>query len=147
MVLTRCTPRLTIDNIFNGLCDVFDEFAGLEMMAKQMVQKMQLIVILHRSLLENVEHAQKKQKKTHVICKGLQTFDGFELDNKVKMHRLGKNKSLMCNWEGPYMFVGCKDGKGFQEKDHGNTICIVKDLKEQHWECATRDLQLYHSIN
>ncbi len=147
MVLTRCTPRLTIDNNFNGLCYVFDEFVSLEVTAKQMVQKMQLIVVLHRSLLENVKHAQKKQRKTHVICKGMQTFDGFESDNKVKMHRLGKNKSLMCNWEGPYMFVGYKDRKGLQKKDHANTICIVEDLKEQHWERATRDLQLYHSIN
>jgi hypothetical protein len=97
-----------------------------------MVQKMQLIVVVHKSLLENVEEAQKKQRKTHVTYKGLQTFDGFELENKVKMHRLGKNKSLMCNWEGPYMFVDYKDVKGLQKKDHGNRICIVKDFKEQH---------------
>ncbi len=142
MVLIECTPRLTIDNNFNGLCDVFDEFVGLEVTVKQMVQKMQLIAVLHRSLLENVEHAQKKQRKTHIICKGLHTFDGFESNNKVKMHRLGKNKSLMWNWERPYMFVGYKDEKGLQEKDQGNTICIVKDLKEQHWERATRDLCL-----
>jgi hypothetical protein len=25
MVLTGCTPRLTIDNNISGLCDVFDE--------------------------------------------------------------------------------------------------------------------------
>jgi hypothetical protein len=147
MVLIRCTPRLTIDNNFNGLCDVFDEFVGLEVTTKQMVQNMQLIVVVHRLLLENVEHVQKKQRKTHVTCKGLQTFDGFESDNKVKMHRLGKNKSLMCNWEGPYMFVDYKDMKGLQEKDHGSRICIVKNLKEQHWEHARKDLQLYHSTN
>jgi hypothetical protein len=71
MVLIGCTSRLTIDNNFNGLCDVFDEFASLEMMVEQMVQKMQFIVVVHRSLLENVEHAQKKQRKTHATCKGL----------------------------------------------------------------------------
>jgi len=71
MVLTICTPRLTIDNNFNGLCDVFDEFVSLEVMTKQMVQNMQLIVVVHRLLLENVEHVQKKQRKTHATCKGL----------------------------------------------------------------------------
>ncbi len=40
MVLIRCTPRLTIDNNFNGFCDVFDEFASLKVMVEQMVQKM-----------------------------------------------------------------------------------------------------------
>jgi len=33
MVLIGCTPRLTIDNNLNGLCDVFDEQASLEVMA------------------------------------------------------------------------------------------------------------------
>jgi hypothetical protein len=37
----------------------------------------------------------------------------------------------MCNWEGLYIFVGYKDGKGLQVQDHGSRICVVyKDLKE-----------------
>jgi hypothetical protein len=32
MVLTSHTPKLTIDNSLNGLCDVFDEHVGPEVM-------------------------------------------------------------------------------------------------------------------
>jgi hypothetical protein len=62
-----------------------------------MVQKMQLIIEVHRSLFKNVEHAQKKKKKTYVVHKALQTFDGFEANNIIKMHTLGKKKYLICN--------------------------------------------------
>ncbi len=55
MALIRCTPRLTIDINLNGLCDVFDEFSSLEVMAEHM-QNIQLIVDVQRSLLENVKH-------------------------------------------------------------------------------------------
>jgi hypothetical protein len=55
MALTRCTPMLTIDINLNGLCDVFDEFSSLEVMAEHM-QNIQLIVDVQRSLLENVKH-------------------------------------------------------------------------------------------
>jgi hypothetical protein len=34
MVLIACTPRLTINNNLNGLCDVFDEHAGPKVMAQ-----------------------------------------------------------------------------------------------------------------
>jgi len=37
MVLTRRTPRLTIDNNLTGLCDVFNEFVGPKVMVEQMV--------------------------------------------------------------------------------------------------------------
>jgi hypothetical protein len=57
MVFTGCTPRLTIDNSLSGLCDVFDEHVSLEVMANQMILKMELIASVHKFLLENVEHA------------------------------------------------------------------------------------------
>jgi hypothetical protein len=57
MVLTGRTPRLTIDNSFSGLCDVFDEQENLEVIIDQMILKMKLITSMHKSLLENVEHA------------------------------------------------------------------------------------------
>jgi hypothetical protein len=56
-----CTPKLTTDNNFNGLCNVLDEHATLEVMVELMVHKMELIANVHKSLLENVEHVQKKQ--------------------------------------------------------------------------------------
>ncbi len=40
MVLTRHSPWLIADNSLNGLCDVVDEYVGLEAMAKQMIWKM-----------------------------------------------------------------------------------------------------------
>jgi hypothetical protein len=40
MVLIGCTSKLTIDNNLNGLCDIFDEHACLEIVAKQIVLKM-----------------------------------------------------------------------------------------------------------
>ncbi len=63
------------------------------------------------------------------------------------MHKLGKKRSLLSNWEGPYLFVEYKYGKGFQEQDHGNKMCIFNDLKGQCWEWSRRDLQLYLSTH
>jgi len=85
-----------------------------------MILKMQLIASVHKSLIENVEHAQRKQKNVYVARKGLQTFEGFAKNSKVKMHRLGKKILLFSNWEGPYIFIDYKDGKGSQKQDHGS---------------------------
>jgi len=94
-------------------------------MVEQMIFKMQLIASVHKTLLENVEQAQKRQKKVYAARKGLQTFEGFAENAKVKMCRPGKNRSLFNNWEGPYFFVEYKDGKGFQEQNHGNKMCML----------------------
>ncbi len=112
MALTGCTPRLTIDNNLSGLCDVFDEQENPEVMAEQVIHKMQLIASVHKTLLENVEHAQRRQRKVYVAKKGLQTFEGFTKNAKVKMCKLGKKRSLFSNWEGPYFFVECKGISG-----------------------------------
>ncbi len=72
---------------------------------------------------------QKRQRKVYAAKKGLQTFEGFTKNAKVKMCRPGKKRLLFSNWEGPYFFVEYKDGKGFQEQDHGNKMCILKYLK------------------
>ncbi len=68
MVLTRCSPRLTINNTLNGLCDVMDEQVGpmAMAMAKQMVHKMQLVASIHKTLLENVEQVQNKEAMKNV---------------------------------------------------------------------------------
>jgi hypothetical protein len=95
---------------------------------------MWLITNVHKNLLENVEHGLKKQRKVYVARKGLQTFEGFTENAKIKMRKLGKKRSLFSNWEGPYFFVEYKDGKGFLEQNHGNKMCIPKDLKGQCWE-------------
>jgi hypothetical protein len=48
-------------------------------------------------MLENVEHAQRKQKMIYVAKKGFQTFEGFTENNKVKVRKLGKKISLFSN--------------------------------------------------
>ncbi len=113
MVFTGYTPKFTIDNSLSGLCDVFDEQESLKIMANQMILKMQLIASVHKSLFENVEHVQRKQMKVYVARKGLQTFEGFTKNTKVKIHKPGKKRSLLNKWEGSYIFVDYKDGKGF----------------------------------
>jgi hypothetical protein len=50
---------------------VFDEQDNPKVIAKQMILKMQLIVNVHKTLLENVEHAQRKQRKVYAAKKGL----------------------------------------------------------------------------
>ncbi len=52
---------------------------------------------MHKSLLENVEHVQRKHRKVYAVRKGLQTFEGFIENTKVKMQRPGKKISLFNN--------------------------------------------------
>jgi hypothetical protein len=52
MVFTNHTPRITIDNSFSGLCDVFNEQENPEVIAEQMIRKMRLITSVHKTLLE-----------------------------------------------------------------------------------------------
>jgi hypothetical protein len=46
----------------------------------------------------------------YVLQKGKQTFPSFQAGiDLIKMKKLSKNKSLMSNWEGLYLFVGYVD--------------------------------------
>jgi hypothetical protein len=78
-----------------------------------MVFKMKLVAQFHEYLLQNVNQAQNKQKWTYAARKGRVMFHSFE-DGKmsIKMRKLGKKKYLLASWEGLYLFVGYKDGKG-----------------------------------
>jgi hypothetical protein len=67
-------------------------------------------------------------------------FEGFEGGVKVKMQKHGKQKNLASSWEGLYVFVTYKDGKGFQDQDEGGKTYIIKDLDKKHWERARKDL-------
>jgi hypothetical protein len=95
-IFTFYTSKLTIDKSFNRLCDAFDEFVGLDVMAEQMVQKMQFIIEVHKSLRMWSMFGKKKGRHM-LLVRDYKTFDDFEVDIKVKMHRLGKKKTLMCN--------------------------------------------------
>ncbi len=99
-----------------------------------MVSKMELVAQLHESLLENVDQAQKKKKKTYVARKGCIIFHFFgDGEMSMKMRKLGKKKSMFISWERPYQFAGYKDGKGCQEQDEGAKICIIRDKDGQTW--------------
>ncbi len=52
----------------------------------------------------------------------------------MKMKKPGKNKSTVTSWEGPYQFVGYKDGKGCQEQDQGVRNYILRDKDGQTWQ-------------
>jgi hypothetical protein len=54
---------------------------------------------------------------------------GFEKEGvQIKMRKPSKKKNLVGSWEGPYVFVGYKDGKGTHEQDEGGRTCIIKDM-------------------
>jgi hypothetical protein len=50
----------------------------LEEMTQLMVEKLKLISDMHSSMLENVDWAQKRQRKSYAAQKGKQEFVGLE---------------------------------------------------------------------
>ncbi len=52
----------------------------------------------------------------------------------VKMNKLGKKKSLVSSWEGPFLFLNYLDGIEFMEQDEGERMCVVKSREEQLWD-------------
>jgi hypothetical protein len=95
MILIRRTPRLRTDNYLHSLTTVVDDIVDVETIAKQFIQKMKLIASIHDNVLLNVEQAQQKQKKTYVIRRGKQTFEGLVVgQTMVKMKKLGKKNAL-----------------------------------------------------
>jgi hypothetical protein len=60
MILTGRTPRLRADNYLHALTVVTDDDVNVEVAATQFLQKMKLIVNIHKSVLLNVEQAQQK---------------------------------------------------------------------------------------
>jgi hypothetical protein len=60
MVLTGRTPRFRADNCLNALTDEIDDTAMVEDMATGFLEKVRLIASIHKSVLFNVEQAQKK---------------------------------------------------------------------------------------
>ncbi len=67
-----------------------------------MIRKMHLVSSIQKSLLKNVQQAQKKQCKVYGSRKGLSMFERFEGEKvKVKMQKHSKKKNLISSWEGP----------------------------------------------
>jgi hypothetical protein len=96
MILTRRTPRLNVNNSLNSLIKIVVAHMELKDVASHMVKKLELVASLHESLLENLEHAQKKQKMTNFTKKGHMMFVGFD-EKKVwiKMQKLDKKKVIV----------------------------------------------------
>lgn len=59
---------------------------------------------------------------------------------------LALKRNLLGSWEGPYVFVAYKDGKGFQEQNEGGKTCTIKDMDNKHWKWVKKDLQIYHYV-
>jgi hypothetical protein len=104
-----------------------------------------LIASIHENVLLNVEHAQKKQKKTYDGRKGKHIFEGLVAgEMMVKMKKPGRKKTLAASWEGPSQFIGHADGKGNFDFDEGSRMCIIQDAGGRQWERPRRVLQIYH---
>jgi hypothetical protein len=64
----------------------------------------------------------------------------------VKIHKLGKKKFLLVNWDEPYFFVGYKDGKGIQEYDNVVRIAFQRQKKNKFGRGLNKISKVYHHI-
>ncbi len=53
---------MNVDNNLNSLIKIVDDHMELKDVFLHMVKKVELVACLHDSLIENLEHAQKKQR-------------------------------------------------------------------------------------
>jgi len=96
MVLTRRTPRLTCDNGLFAFINVEKDELTLDEMTQLMVEKFKLIFDMYSYVLENVDQAQKRQRRSYAARKGKQGFLGLEEGRTmVKMRKLGKRKHYL----------------------------------------------------
>jgi hypothetical protein len=147
MVLIGRSPRLRADNYLSALTGVVDDEVGVEQIAAQFLEKVELIASIHKDVLLNIGLAQKKQRGTYASRKGKHLFEGLIAgESMVKMKRPGKKRALAASWEGPYQFVGHVDGKGDFNFEEGCRLCVVQDADGKEWERSRRDLQIYHVL-
>jgi hypothetical protein len=117
----------------------------LDAMMQLMVEKLKLISDMHSYVLENVDQAQKKQRRRYAARKGKQEFSRLEKRRTmVKMKKPRKKRALLANWEGSYTFVKYKNEKGYKKFDDGCRVCILQGIDGKQWERARRDLQVFH---
>ncbi len=131
MILTGRSPRLRVDNCLNDLTGVVDDGADVEHVTAQFLEKVRLIASIHKSVLLNIEQAQKKQRSTYANIKGKHLFEGLITgETMVKMKKPRKKRALAESWEGPYRFIEHVDGKGNYDFEEGCCLCIVQTLMD-----------------
>ncbi len=143
MVFTNHTPRITIDNSFSGLCDVFNEQENPEVIAEQMIRKMRLITSVHKTLLEMWSMHRGDKGRCMQLKKGCKPLKASQKMPKSRCANLERKDHCSVIGKG---HISLLSAKGFQEQDHGSRMCILKDFKGQCQEQSRKDLQLYLSI-
>jgi hypothetical protein len=145
MILTGRTPRLRTDNYLQALTAETDDGAGIEDVATQFLQKVELIGSIHNDVVNNVGQVQKQQKKIYAARRSKHLFEGLVAgQTMVKMKKPGKRRALSASWEGPYQFIGHTDGKGNLDFEEGCRLCIIQDGEGHQWERSRRDLQIFY---
>jgi len=77
MVLIGRSPCLRADNYLSALTGAIDDGIGVEQIAAQFLEKVELIASIHKDVLLNIEQAQKKQRSTYASKKGKHLFEGL----------------------------------------------------------------------
>jgi hypothetical protein len=135
MILTGRTPRLRADNYLQALTAEMDDSGDMEAATTLFQQKVELIASIHDNVLQNVEQAQRQQKKSYAARRGKHLFEGLiARQSMVKMKKPRKRRALTASWEGPYRFIGHTDGKGNLNFEKGCRLCIVQDADGHQWE-------------
>jgi transposase InsO family protein len=126
MILTGRMPRLRADNYLQALIAETADSGDVEVDATQFIQKVKLIASIHDNILQNVEQAQRQQKKSYAARRGKHLFEGLIAgQSMVKMKKPRKRQALTTSWEGPCRFIGHIDGKGNLDFEEGCRLCIV----------------------
>ncbi len=146
MILTGRMPRLRANNHLQALTAETGDGEDVEAAVAQFLQKVELIASIHGDVLQNVEQAQRQQKKSYAARRGKHLFEGLIAgQSMVKMKKPGKRRALTTSWEGPYRFIGHTDGKGNLDFEEGCRVCIVQDADGHQWERSRQDLQIYYA--
>jgi hypothetical protein len=77
MILTGRMPRLRVDNHLQALIAETGDGEDVEATAAQFLQKVELIASIHGDVLQNVEQAQRQQKKNYAARRGKHLFEGL----------------------------------------------------------------------
>ncbi len=123
------------------LVKTFEDDGEPIILAAQMIYKQQLIAKMHGEVTENIYQIQVHKKHAYAIRKWKQMFLALkEGVMYVNMKKLGKKKSAVFSWEGPFLFLIYLDGDGFIEQDEVGEMCVVKGKTEQLWDKPRQDL-------